>query len=211
MATGMNREEVIRLYVAGRLDGDALEAFEVALFHDEALLSAVEEEQALRLGATSLERPVTTFVPSSRRLQRQRWWPIAAAFLLGAIGSSALVLLGRPDDHRAVVSNVPVLLLENARSTPPQRRIFTVPTQANEVLLQIPVVAERAARLQLRVVDGQGVERVHADDLRADNDGLVALLVPSSLLEVGDYRAELRRAENDNDVTIVRVEFRIDR
>jgi hypothetical protein len=211
MATSMNSEEAVRLYVAGRLDGDALEAFEIALFHDEALLSAVEEEQALRMGLSSMERPVApAAAPVMRSLRRQRWWPIAAAFVFGAT-SSALVLLRRPGDRSAVVSNVPVLLLETARSATPQRRIFNVPPNAREVLLQIPIVTDTTTRLRLRVVDGQGTERVRVDDLRADSDGLVTLLVPSSRLDAGDYRVELGRAESDGDAATVIVEFRIDR
>src|SRR3569623_2001675 len=190
--TDSSRAGQVHLYVAGRLEGAALEEFEAALFSDERLLCAVEEEPALRRGLAGMAPPDAKPMPRQERFQpMRRWLPLAASFALGAIGSALFV--HRISDGGAVQENIAVFQLESLRGTEPAMRRLRVPGAARSVVFQIPVSADSKTLFHLTICDKSGTAVVNAEALHRDSEGVLGLIVPAAALPPGEYRATLQR------------------
>jgi len=180
----------LRRYVAGKLVGAELDAFEAAMFKDAALLAAVEEEQVLYEGLRAQPSSVVVLAPAQQSHSRApfRWLALAASFLVGAAGALAVRF---QIASRGVETNVPVLLLEGSRSAVQPARTFRVSPGATHLILQFPVAKPSAdATFDLRLRDAAGNERLHLDGLRPDGDDMLTLIVPATALPLGNYRAQ---------------------
>lgn len=200
-----SRNEQIHLYVAGHLDGVALDDFEAALFEDPGLLRDVEAEQALRRGILKMPKPVDSVIALRRRSLPQ-WLSLAACLVMGAAISSLLTLV---QGARTIQANVPMLTLETLRDPRDPPRQYYVPSEAQNILLQVPVTSIATDQYRLTIRDEQGRVSATVDGLRPSKVGVLNLLLPSSTVPPGSYIAQLERAKSGGFTDFAKIGFQI--
>ena len=188
------REERILNYLDGRLAGGELEAFELAMFHDPALVDDVEATRALRTGLRTLASqaandaaPATIAVPRAGGAL-MRLLPFAASLALGA-AVPAYMLWQQP---RAADDNgkVQLLAVETVRGRP-QAPAIAVDPDASRVVLQFRAIPTPEA-LDYAVELHRGatlVQRVGA--LVPNEDDQISIDLPAARLGAGDYSAKI--------------------
>lgn len=199
----------VRLYVAGRLDGDEREAFEAALFEDEALLAEVEAERALRGGFAGVPRP-SAAAGSARRAHwdARRWLSLAAAFVLG-LASAALWRFETAPSQ--IQPNPELVRLETLRGPGTAPHKFIVDADAAAILLEVPLASAAHGRFRLTVRQVEGRSGFVVDDLHLDRESVLSAIVPSEKMPSGNYAATVQRMESSAGETEARFEFRVER
>jgi hypothetical protein len=184
------RETRIRDYIDGRLSGDELEAFEMALFHDPVLLDDVEATRALQRGLRELATQPVIGQVAPKPAPAQRLLPMAAAaFLLGAALPGALLWRYATSTSGGKVQIVSV---ETFRSGPerPAAPTYAIEAGVDRVVLEFGAVSVTGTdefTIELRRGDAI-VHREHA--LKPDAD-LLRIDVSADRLGAGDYVARI--------------------
>jgi len=203
------RSERVRLYVAGRLEGEDRETFEAALFEDETLLSEVEAEQALRTGFAGM--PQAAVVKKKAKpawAAPQRWLPLAASFVLG-IGTAALW------HAQSVVSkiqpNPEVVRLDTPRGPAGGPQTFVIAGDVTPVLIEVAIGLGFNQVFSLSVTRVNDGKTFSIEGLRADREGMLSAIVPADKLTDGTYTAVLRGVGGKPDLTPIEFGFRVER
>lgn len=201
-ATDPRFSEHVADYVAGRLVGESLERFELALFADAELLAAVESESALRSGFRQLaveSRPDVSALPVRQpRARPPVWLALAASFAFGALLSGFLPWPSRNTPGNEIgYANVQVALLEAIRGAA-ARPLLTLSSAAPRIVLQFPVVNSAETTSYSIALHGAGLFARQFDGLLPDRDGLLSLELPTAGLAPGDYEAQISSIATDN-------------
>ena len=194
------RDERIRDYLDGRLAGDDLDAFEMALFRDAALLDEVEAARVLRIGLAANAAPAESApvesapTPLRPRHAALRYLPLAASFALGA-GLSGYLVSNRPPAPEAS-GKVQLLPVETVRGRP-EAPTLALEAGAARVVLQFRAIATPGTAdfaVELRRGDTL-VQQVPG--LVPNDDDEISIDVPAAKLDAGDYRAKIVARRGD--------------
>ena len=197
------RETRIRDYLDGRLTGDELEAFELALFHDTALLDDVEATRVLQRGLRAIAvppaidtlapPPIVTEVVRPAASPVRRALPLVAASLLAGAALPSFLLWQRagPLQHLAVQTmRGPIAPVEPT---------YTLDARASRVVLEFGVLANPNATdysIELRRGDTL-VKREPAVPLYREE--IVRIDVLANQLDSGDYSARIIERSRQGD------------
>lgn len=194
------REIRIRDYLDGRLSGDELETFELALFRDPVLLDDVEATRALQRGLRELARQPVIGQVAPKPAPTPRLLPIAAAaFLLGAALPGALLWQYATSTDGGKVQ---IVSIETFRSGPAQSdaRTYTIDAGIDRVVLEFGTVAlSDTDRFTVELRRGNTL--VHREQALKSEADIVRIDVPSSRLDAGDYIARIvvRTQQGESD------------
>jgi hypothetical protein len=214
------QSERIRAYLDDTLDEEALERFELELFSDPLLLDAVEAERLLRQGlrdldAELLERvqrlsPVITTVatpaPAATPPRAASPLKLVAMLLIGLIPAGFLWLREAPT---AGINNVHTAQLGQLRGSTLRLQL---PPQAENLMLQIPQLAQDGVTDYRVEIQGPGAVRAYGEKLVPGINGQLSFTVPAAQLSGGDYTGRIiARYTDGRSETVGELNFQLEK
>ncbi len=190
-----DRETRIRDYLDGRLSGDELEAFELALFRDSALLDDVEATRVLQRGLRELAtQPVVGQVGPKPAPAQTTWRALPMAVSLTAVLGATLTAgywFGQ-QSRRGGEDRLQHVLIETLRSNPSTPApVYAIKNDATLVVLQFPIVdTPDAADYSIELRRGATTLK-RESALTLDSDEIVRIDLPANRLGAGDYSATI--------------------
>ena len=200
------RETRIRDYLDGRLTGDELEAFELALFHDAALLDDVEATRVLQRGLRAVAvppvigalapPPVISEVVRPPVSPVRRALPLVAASLLAGAALPGYLLWQRAQQDGPLQH----LAVETMRGpASPAAPTYTLDARASRVVLEFGVLANaNTADYSIELRRGDTLVK-RESSLPLYRDEIVHIDVLANQLDAGDYSAKIIERSKQGD------------
>lgn len=212
----------IRAYIDHAMSAAEEERFELDMFADPELAEAVHAQKLLRDGLQALEaRGTTTATPAlgkvvtlpPRPAPLQRWMPLAATFLLGALLGGLAMQWRTPSVPTGLHGRAQVVALKQLRDAAPgSDPVLLLPADTPNLILQFVQPAAEAVRdYRFELVPDTGAP-LHLPGLRPGDDAIISIRLDAADMAPGRYVARLIQIDrNGAESTVLDQAFQLRR